>query len=253
MPKQSPYDSAFYRGQKDGSYNSAKIVIPYMLSLVRPQSVADFGCGVGTWLSVFIENGITDATGIDGEYVRDDLLVIPVERFVRADLSRPCDLKKTFDLVISLEVAEHIPRGSAACFVETLTKHGPIVLFSAALPSQGGTGHVNEQWPSYWSALFKQQGYACVDCLRGIFWEDQRIEWWYRQNMLLFVADRALPRFSALSASAGPWDPPLNIVHPDLYIAIQDENRHVGIGTLIRNIPDSLRTTMRSRRERATS
>jgi SAM-dependent methyltransferase len=249
MPEQSPYDSAFYAQQKDGSYNSATIVIPHVLSLCQPQSVADFGCGVGTWLRVFIEKGISDATGIDGEYVRDELLVIPAQHFVRANLTQPIDLKRKFDLVVSLEVAEHIKGSSAACFVETLTKHGPIVLFSAAIPSQGGTFHVNEQWPGYWNELFKERGYTCVDCLRGVFWEDERIDWWYRQNMLLFVANEERSRFPAVAGSGSP----LNIVHPDHYIATVNEDRHYGIKSLLRKIPDSVKTTLRWRKAKSQS
>jgi SAM-dependent methyltransferase len=207
------YDSAFYAQQKDGSYVSASVVVPHILSLFKPSSVADFGCGVGTWLRALLDVGVTDITGVDGDYVRDELLVIPSERFVRADLTRPIDLGRTFDLVVSLEVREHLPKESAPVFVQTLTRHSKVVLFSAAIPFQGGTYHINEQWPQYWNGLFSEHGYSCVDSLRGLFWHDDRIEWWYRQNMLLFVANDTLSGFSSRSPASVA---PLDLVHPAL-------------------------------------
>jgi hypothetical protein len=61
------------------------------------------------------------------------------------------------------------------------------VLFSAALPRQGGTGHVNEQWPAYWIERFQTYGYFLFDVLRPLVWEDDRIASWYKQNILLFA------------------------------------------------------------------
>jgi 2-polyprenyl-3-methyl-5-hydroxy-6-metoxy-1,4-benzoquinol methylase len=65
-------------------------------------------------------------------------------------LIQPLDLEKEFDLVVSLEVAEHLPASAADQFVNTLVKHGKKILFSAAIPGQGGQDHLNEQWPDYW-------------------------------------------------------------------------------------------------------
>ncbi len=168
MRAELTYGGAFFDSQKDTSFISASIVSPRVLSLCNPKSVADFGCGVGTWVRALLDIGVSDVTGIDGNYVRDDLLVIPSERFVRADIGQPVDLNRKFDLAISMEVAEHLPREKASVFIDTLTKHSGIVLFSAAVPGQGGTYHVNEQWPEYWNELFSARGYRCVDCLRDI-------------------------------------------------------------------------------------
>jgi len=86
-----------------------------------------------------------------------------------------------------LEVAEHLPQSSAKNFVTTLTNLGDIILFSAAIPMQPGTNHINNQFPNYWVNLFSDRGYKCIDCLRDKFWQDPQVEWWYSQNMLLFV------------------------------------------------------------------
>ena len=247
-----PYDDTFYIDQKDGSYTSASIVVPHILSALQPRSVADFGCGVGTWLRAFSEAGLEDVIGIDGEYVRNELLMIPREKFLRADLSRPINLERKFDLVMSLEVAEHLPAAVAATFVDSLTRHSSIVLFSAAVPSQDGTNHVNEQWPRYWNTLFGERGYRCFDSLRQAFWDDPRIDWWYRQNMLLFIAEDTLPRVAALMNSGVPGrTDPLNLVHPEMLKRV--ENRPMGIRELLNKIPQALRTTLLWHRTRKRS
>jgi SAM-dependent methyltransferase len=124
-------------------------VVPTVLRLVQPEPVVDVGCGDGAWLSVFRELGVNHRFGLDGDYVDRRLLQIPQDQFSATDLSLPFRLPCTFDLAVSLEVAEHLPPQSAEDFVDSLTRLAPVVLFSAAIPLQGGTHHLNEQWPDY--------------------------------------------------------------------------------------------------------
>jgi SAM-dependent methyltransferase len=241
------YGGEFFNSQKDTSLTSASIVLPHVLSLINPQSVADFGCGVGTWVRALLDMGVNDVVGIDGNYISDESLVIPGDRFVRADIAQPVRLDRKFDLAISMEVAEHLPPATAAAFIDTLTRHSDVVLFSAAIPHQGGTYHVNEQWPDYWSSLFSSHGYRCVDCLRDIFWEDDRIAWWYRQNMFLFVANDRFSQFPKLvMESTRPRALPLAMVHPGFM------HKHVGLRQLLKQIPGPLRATLAKRWRRLT-
>ena len=236
------YGGDFFNSQRDSSFISASIVLPHVLSLLNPESVADFGCGVGTWVRALLDIGVGDVVGIDGNYIRDESLVIPGDRFVRADIAQPIHLDRKFDLAISMEVAEHLPPEKAATFIDTLTRHSDVVLFSAAVPNQGGTYHVNEQWPEYWSALFSSHGYRCVDCLRDVFWEDDRIAWWYRQNMFLFVANDRFASFPKLVMEATrPRNLPLAIVHPGFM------KKSVGLRQLLNEIPGPLRASLAKR------
>jgi hypothetical protein len=131
--------------------------------------------------------GVGDVLAVDGDYVQADQLVIPANRFQAHDLSTPLDLGRTFDLVQSLEVAEHLPHAKAAMFVETLTRHGDVVLFSAAVPHQGGEHHVNEQPPEYWRQLFLGRGYAVFDFLRPRLADQKQVKGWYRYNSYLYA------------------------------------------------------------------
>ena len=129
-----PYTTSFYEENREGSRRSAEAVVPLVMQFVRPQSVIDIGCGVGTWLSVFKEHGVGDFYGVDGSWVDRSALEIPTERFLEEDLTGPFRLDRSFDLVVSLEVAEHIAPRYADAFVDSLSGLGDLILFSAAVP-----------------------------------------------------------------------------------------------------------------------
>jgi SAM-dependent methyltransferase len=212
---EAPYTSAFFDGIRGESGRSAHVVVPMVLEMLHPKSVVDVGCGDGTWLSVFRELGVSDTFGFDGDYVERRQLQIPQDQFRALDLSSPFGLSRTFDLAMSLEVAEHLPPQSAEDFVDSLTKLAPVVLFSAAIPLQGGTQHLNEQWPEYWAALFKARDYLSIDCFRGKIWRDEQVEWYYAQNLLLFARVdriRSDPRLSLEHERTNPKQ--LALVHP---------------------------------------
>ena len=103
------------------------------------------------------------------------------------DLHSSLQIARRFDLAICLEVAEHISAPAGSALVRGLAKAAPVVLFSAAVPHQGGTGHVNEQWPGYWIERFEQEGMIAIDCFRPQFWNDDEMAWWYAQNAIFFV------------------------------------------------------------------
>lgn len=183
-------------------------VVPLLMQMFQPATVLDVGCGIGTWLSVFKENGVTELQGIDGGFVNKDLLRVHISEsdFFAHDLSITFNLKRKFDLVTCLEVAEHLDKKQAYIFIESVCKHSDTIIFSAAVPGQQGQNHLNEQWPAYWINIFKTQGFDCYDILRPLIWEVEEIDWWYKQNMLVF-SNKALPGYQ-VSHSVLP------MVHP---------------------------------------
>lgn len=201
---------------RDGAQQSADQMVPLLMGLLHPSSVVDVGCALGTWLKVFERHGVVDYVAVDGDWVNRRLLEIEASRFVAADLRKPLDLQRRFELVLCLEVAEHLPATSAGILVESLTRLGDLVLFSAAVPSQGGVCHVNEQWPAYWAKYFRTHGYVAADVLRPRIWTNSRIAVWYRQNALLFIRESALSSHPLLEAAVkyGPPEP-LGLLHPE--------------------------------------
>jgi SAM-dependent methyltransferase len=196
------YDEEYYQHQKAGSYSSAQVVVPLVIDMVSPKSVIDIGCGVGNWLKVFKESGVENIRGLDGDYVDRSQLKISEQQFMPTDLSKTFPELGRWDLAMSLEVAEHLPSDSAKNFVDGLTKLAAVVLFSAAVPFQGGTGHINEQWPEYWIKLFAANGYIVVDPLRRQIWDNEKVEWWYAQNILFFVDQKELDNYPKLAQAA---------------------------------------------------
>jgi SAM-dependent methyltransferase len=213
------YDRKFFAKLAEEGRCSARALLPVLLEIYRPTSVVDVGCGSGTWLAVSQELGIGDVFGIDGAYVDPLLLEIPSDRFLSTDLAEPLVLSRRFDLVVCLEVAEHLPAASAETLVESLTQLGPVVLFGAAIPHQGGVNHINEQWPEYWTELFRNRGYVLIDCIRPQIWNNEEIMWWYRQNTLLFVQHSQMESVAALREAARcPGLGGLALVHPESYL-----------------------------------
>lgn len=225
------YDERFFRVRSEGSRRSADVVAPLLAELVRPRSVVDVGCGTGTWLAAFRELGVEDVLGVDGAYVPADQLQIPSERFVAADLTAPLDLGRRFDLVLCLEVGEHLPAAAAGRLVASLAALGSVVAFSAAVPGQLGEGHVNEQWQDYWASLFAEHGLVPVDAVRRRVWDDPEVAWWYAQNLLVYASEEELarnPRLLAERELMGARQ--LVLVHP-AYVAWRE---HVSLRRRVR-------------------
>ena len=193
------------------NFSAARQILPFLLGLKQINSVLDVGCGTGTWLAIAKELGVLQILGIDGTNLTASDLKIPYDNFLRRDLTAPLDLNKKFDLLLCLEVAEHLPMENAEAFIDTLTQHSDFIIFSAAIPGQGGQDHLNEQWPGYWQKLFEKKEYYPSEILRDKFWNNKEVEWWYKQNMFIYAPKAVLTALNLPIA-----DEVRAIVHPEL-------------------------------------
>lgn len=199
----------------------------------------DVGCGIGTWLRRWREIGVADVWGIDGGHIAREQLLFESAHFLAMDLSNPQNpFKRQFDLAESLEVGEHIPERSSRRFVEMLCELAPIVLFSAAIPHQGGTLHVNEQWPEYWARLFSDRGFLAFDVLRPSAWRNEAIAYYYAQNAILYVRSDVAAREPTFRDNRHLFvTQPMALVHPRKWEAANTQP--LPLERVLRMIPSS--------------
>jgi SAM-dependent methyltransferase len=181
------YDNRFFDTADRTAAISADHVVRLLAEQLPIRSVLDLGCGRGVWLSIWQRHGADDIQGVDGPYIDPERLHIPKARFLARDLAQPLVLGRQFDLVESLEVAEHLPEWAADQFVDSLVRHGKLILFSAATPGQGGENHINEQPPEYWQAKFSARGYELFDFLRPRLEGNEAVYLWYRHNVFVYA------------------------------------------------------------------
>jgi SAM-dependent methyltransferase len=247
------YDSGFYDDIDEMSRSSAAAIVPWLVAALAPGSVVDVGCGRGAWLAAFKNAGVDDILGLDGDYVDRKALHIDPGAFRAVDLQAPPDLGREFDLVVSLEVAEHLPGSQADDFVRFLTGLGPQVLFSGAAPGQGGVHHVNEQWPAYWADRFQSHGYRAVDVVRNRFWNDDRVAFYFAQNVVVYARhDVASHVASRLGPTMSPNGGLLPLVHPGMLDALRDQARSrrpapPSVSKLLRALPGATRRAVDTR------
>ncbi len=194
------------------NFSAARQILPYVFKIKPVDSVLDIGCGTGTWLSVANELGVNEILGVDGVDLSEGDLKIPVKNFIKCDLTAPINLSKKFDLLLCLEVAEHLPKEAAKTLIDTLTGHSDFIVFSAAIPGQDGQNHLNEQWPDYWQKLFLSNGYYPSEILRDHFWNNKEIDWWYRQNIIIYSPKTVLSHLNLKLSEEVK-----SMVHPELF------------------------------------
>ena len=196
--------------------SAAEQVLPVLFEIYKPSSILDVGCGLGNWIEVAKKLSGAKIIGVDGDYVDRRLLKIEENEFVEKDLTKTFDLNRKFDLAICLEVAEHLPEASAEGFIKSITNHSDVIIFSAALPGQGGQHHINEQWPSYWQEHFNNCGFEMMDFFRFKIWNNPKIEYWYKQNLFLVV--RKGHKLAKNEAEIA-----YSLVHPELLELIHEQ------------------------------
>ncbi len=217
------YNDGFYQDAVHGSLTAARVVLPLLFQGWRPETIVDIGCGLGAWCATAGQLGVAQCTGLDGAHVSPESLLIPAAAFIAHDLEAELPANLSAELAICIEVAEHLTSHRAEGLVADLCRIAPVILFSAAVPFQGGSGHVNENWPEYWAAMFARYGFFAHDCLRDKVWGDMRIPWWYRQNLLVFARPEMAGIVPALGAVAEAGS--LAKIHPEMFMTAVHRRR----------------------------
>jgi SAM-dependent methyltransferase len=215
----------------DSVTKSAEIVAPLIVQRFRPKSVLDVGCGTGDWLREFQTQGVKEVHGYDGAWIPRTGLKIAVECFEQIDLYGRFPAVRRVDLAMCLEVAEHVDEQIGQRIVEFLCASSDVVLWSAAIPGQGGYGHINERYPEHWIGHFARRGFDAFDLVRPEIWMNDRVSWWYQQNLLIFASAEAQKTFALVPKRfAASW------IHPAHYDQVRDP-RNYSIRQIVRCLP----------------
>ena len=151
---------------------------------LHPEKVLDVGCGPGMHVySLRDQNVIAWGYDIDSR-VKNQPYLRQVSMF---------DIEDQGDVVLCIEVAEHLETHLNADIVQAirrcLTPRG-ILIWTAAIPGQGGVGHINCQPQQYWHNMFVQAGLLPLSDLRQelLHWITQGYHMgWFTQNLQIFM------------------------------------------------------------------
>lgn len=152
------------------------------------ETVLDVGCGPGIYVDAMRRRGL-EAFGVD-----NDLRLVESAYLKRTDITgKECPPR--YDVVLSLEVGEHLPEADAATYVGYLTWPEPAAIyFSAARPGQGGDGHINCQIKAYWLRLFAARGYyfhpEATEAFLTYLRQGPHMGWLLQNGMVLERGDR---------------------------------------------------------------
>lgn len=247
------YPADWHRIYGDRTGQSARAILPPIVELFDISSVVEVGCGNAHWTQAAIDAGATDYTVVDGPWNDRTDLLVDKDRFVTADLAVPLELGRRYDLAICLEVAEHVAAPHADKVVKSLTDHADIILFGAAIPFQGGYGHINEQWPSWWREKFEAAGYEAFDLVRPRVWEDRSLHYWYRQNAFVYVRrsdEGAIAKAAADERTLYHGRLFFDAVHPEKFEEVASYEA-IAMKRLLRRLPSWIGMRVKQRLGRA--
>jgi hypothetical protein len=220
---------------------SASEIVAFLIEHLSPKSMLELGAGSGIWSKIALDHGIQDVLAVDGDWVQSKNIHVPSAHFLSHNLSVPLLLPRSFDLALCLEVGEHLKKTDADVLIDSLTRHASVVVFGAAIPLQGGTLHVNEQWPAYWQEKFRNRGYSTIDVIRPVFWNNKNVAYYYKQNTFVYLKEAKEPtelgdKLRKISAGSYQQSSEYVFIHPDKYVEISTFD-NVNVRLMLRKTP----------------
>jgi 2-polyprenyl-3-methyl-5-hydroxy-6-metoxy-1,4-benzoquinol methylase len=149
----------------------------------KTENIIDLGCGMGNYVKALREQGF-ECDGFDGN-PNTVLLTNGMGKVL--DFSKPFDLHKKYDWVLSLEVGEHIPEEFEGIFLNNLVCHAKNgIILSWAIPGQPGDGHVNCKTNRYIITQMKKRGWKYDERAARNLREKSTLGW-FKNTIMVFV------------------------------------------------------------------
>jgi hypothetical protein len=132
------------------------VLAQQLVSLFHSKNVCDFGCGLGTYVNRLRQAGIK-CDGFDGNPNTEELSSGACHTL---NLAKVFQLEDRYDVVLCLEVAEHIPKQYETILLNNLAAHSKqTIVLSWAVPEQDGYHHVNCRTNCYSIYQFWKRGF----------------------------------------------------------------------------------------------
>ena len=166
-----------------GKYSLDRQLIDTICETFQPIKVADLGCGEGRYCKACSDYGY-EVDGYEGSRATcQDAVYDNIEC---VDLSKPVKPKSDYDLVICLELGEHIPKKYQTVFIDNLDRFSKdILILSWAIPGQGGMGHVNCLSNDKVIGLIEGRGFIFDRDMSKYFRQNSMLSW-FKNTLMVF-------------------------------------------------------------------
>jgi SAM-dependent methyltransferase len=124
---------------------------------IHPRRVLDAGCAIGVLVETLRDRGV-DALGVDISSYAIGQVYEPIRPFCRQS-SIAEELADRYDLIVSIEVLEHMPAAEGEKAIANFCRHTDDVLFSSTPGDYKELTHVNVQPTEYWAEQFARHGF----------------------------------------------------------------------------------------------
>jgi predicted O-methyltransferase YrrM/2-polyprenyl-3-methyl-5-hydroxy-6-metoxy-1,4-benzoquinol methylase len=183
----------------------------YIARTIKPENTLEFGCGLGLYCHFLkTQLDIKKVFGIEPEPMGGvfDSPTGPTQLAINIFLDKhPEPLEQKFDLVMSIEVAEHIPREKHDFLFDFLVSHtSNWIVFSGARVGQGGHGHISERDEEDWKSEFLKRGMIFQDELTWNIRQacnEKNIN--HQQNLMVFKRPAGYEKLDSIENIARPY------------------------------------------------
>lgn len=162
------YTMEYYKSGYGTDYTRKDIWIPFFDNMAEriiekyaPKTVLDMGCAFGYLVSALRNKGV-QAYGIDiSEYAlgQADEKIKPYVKVMSALDELPDNFPKKYDLVVSIEMIEHLYADDGLKVIKKMTEYSDRILLSSTDSDFAEPTHVNVQPKKYWCEKFAEHNY----------------------------------------------------------------------------------------------
>jgi hypothetical protein len=184
------YTTAFHKAIENDEIPQAGRLGIYIKRYINPNCFYDFGCSTGIYLKE-VQLNQPDIRAVGFEFSEDAVRNAVCPDVVQKDLTIPLGIEYTPNtLGLCLEVLEHIDDSQWKPVLENITNLCDRVIFSAAVPGQGGTGHINCRPKIDWIKRFHELGWVVdLDATRHLldYMQKGYHMGWFTNNAMILI------------------------------------------------------------------